>query len=104
MRKTIVLAVALAAALAGCGVDGTIADYDDVTVYSEPTANAVGGVDQDEVGTLTTMASLTVECHLSVNGFGFYRISYHDGSGYIDDSTSILGEDGELSVDQVPDC
>ena len=98
------LAVALAAVLAGCGVEGKIADYDDVTVYSEPTANAVGGVDHDEVGTLTTMASLTVECHLSVNGFGFYRISCNDGSGYIDDSTSILGEDGEMSVDQVPDC
>lgn len=50
------------------------------------------------------MTSLTVECHLSVNGFGFYRISYRDGSGYIDDGTSILGEDGEMSVDQVPDC
>ncbi|GAB1509581.1 hypothetical protein [Actinophytocola sp. KF-1] len=32
------------------------------------------------------------------------RLSYRDGSGHLDDGTSILGEDGELSPDQVSAC
>ena len=91
--------------LAGCGgVDGKIMNEDDVPVYSQPQGNAASGVDQQETSKLTVLTPVTVECHLSVNGFGFYKVSFDGGSGYINDSTSILSDGGELSPDKVSGC
>ncbi|WP_245191937.1 hypothetical protein [Amycolatopsis azurea] len=105
-RKTLKLTVVAASALVlcACGVEGKVGDYGDTTVYSEPKPNANGGVSHDPVGTLTTLSKVTVSCHEKVNGFGFYKISYSGGSGYIDDSTSIMSDDGELRPAKVPKC
>ncbi|OXM56033.1 hypothetical protein CFP71_15365 [Amycolatopsis thailandensis] len=98
------MVTASALVLCACGVDGKIGDYGDTTVYSEPKPNANGGVSHDPVGKLTTLSKVTVTCHETVNGFGFYKISYSGGSGYVDDSTSIMSDDGEVRPAKVPKC
>ncbi|MEU6480604.1 SH3 domain-containing protein [Streptomyces sp. NPDC047017] len=83
--------------LAGCGddgLDGKIADYDTVTVWSG------GGTSAHEVGELTVLAPVTVKCHTD----GWYKVSYDGGSGWIDSSTSIISKKGEVAPHMVPEC
>ncbi|MFE7278324.1 hypothetical protein, partial [Streptomyces sp. NPDC057623] len=45
--------------------------------------------------------------HLNAADFGYvgsYKVSYDGGSGYIDESTSIMSDDGLLSCDRFPEC
>ncbi|MEU4843837.1 hypothetical protein [Streptomyces gilvosporeus] len=94
---TSVAGVALGVAvLAGCGgLDGKIGNYDKVTVW--PSENTVG---QQPTAELTTLAPVTVECYTG----GMYKISYDGGSGYIDASTSIMSDKGEVSPSMVSGC
>ncbi|MFJ9417658.1 hypothetical protein ACIRPT_26315 [Streptomyces sp. NPDC101227] len=93
--------------LAGCGgIDGKIGNYDTVTVW--PAADPRG---QQPVDKLTTLTPVTVECYtpgeVDATGFGYgatYKISYDGGSGYIDESTSIMSDGGEVSPSRVPKC
>ncbi|UKY54587.1 hypothetical protein [Streptomyces inhibens] len=94
------------AALAGCGVEGKIGNYGNVSVW--PSADPRG---QAPVGKLTTLMTVTVECHVpgkvDAKGFGYggsYKVSYDGGSGYIDDSTEIMSDDGVVSPDRVSEC
>ncbi|MFJ6749320.1 MULTISPECIES: hypothetical protein [unclassified Streptomyces] len=93
-------------ALAGCGIEGRIGNYDSVTVW--PSADPRG---RAPVGKLTTLTTVTVECHeaadVDANGYGFggsYQVSYDGGSGYIDDNTEIMSDDGALTPDRVAAC
>ncbi|MFI9045564.1 hypothetical protein [Streptomyces sp. NPDC053427] len=103
-----VVATGLATALlTGCGgIDGKIGDYDKVTVW--PNADPRG---QQPVAELTTLTPVTVECYtpgeVNATGYGYgatYKISYDGGSGYIDESTSIMSDGGEVSPSRVPKC
>ncbi|WP_328743390.1 hypothetical protein OG436_38665 [Streptomyces caniferus] len=109
-QSVVVSVVAVGAAmavLAGCGgIDGKIGDYDRVTVW--PDADPRG---QKPVADLTTLTPVTVECYtpgrVDATGFGYggtYKVSYDGGSGYIDESTSIMSDGGEVSPSRVPKC
>jgi hypothetical protein len=57
------------------------------------------------------MMTVTVECYapgeVNAAGLGYvgsYKVSYDGGSGYIDEYTSIMSDDGLLSPDRVPEC
>ncbi|MFD3537769.1 hypothetical protein [Streptomyces sp. NPDC058664] len=96
----------LAVTLVGCGTEGTVQDYDDVTVW--PAADPRG---REPIGELTTLQKVTVKCitrgQVDANGMGYgdtYKIDFEGGSGYIDTNTTILTEDGELSPDNVDEC
>lgn len=102
----VVLAVAALAGCDGGGLEGKIGDYDDVSVW--PSADPRG---QKTIDELTTLAPVTVECYtrgdVDASGYGYggkYKISYDGGAGYIDESTSIMSEKGEVSPDMVPEC
>jgi hypothetical protein len=95
------------AVLAGCGgVDGKIGNYGKVSVW--PNADPRG---QHPIADLTTLTPVTVECYtpgtVDATGFGYgatYKISYDGGSGYIDQSTSLMSDGGQVSPDRVPKC
>ena len=103
---SVVLAAAVLAGCGGAGLEGKIANYDEVTVW--PSADPKG---QEPVDELTTLAPVTVQCYTpgeaDASGYGYgatYKISYKGGSGYIDASTSILSDEGEVSPYMVPTC
>jgi hypothetical protein len=88
-----VCVVLAGAALGGCGVEGKVTDYGEVTVWSEPGS-------MERVGTLTTMAPVTVDCFTD----GYFKISYDGGSGYVDTGTEILSDEGVVNSSMVPEC
>ncbi|MEU5834656.1 hypothetical protein ABZ820_13425 [Streptomyces diacarni] len=95
-----------AVTLVGCGTEGKIMDYDDVSVW--PSADSRG---RQPIGTLTTLSKVTVKCiergQRDANGMGYadaYKIEFEGGTGYIDTHTSILTDDGELSPNNVDEC
>lgn len=101
-------AVALATVgLTGCGgIEGRIGDYDRVSVWEK--ADPKG---QQPIASLTIQTPVTVECYVpgkvDAQGMGYggsYKVSYDGGSGYIDDSTSIMSDGGEVSPERVPEC
>ncbi|NSC25559.1 hypothetical protein FM076_32170 [Streptomyces albus subsp. chlorinus] len=101
-----VATVLSAVTLIGCGTEGRIQDYDTVSVW--PAADPRG---RQPIGQLTTRSKVTVKCvsrgHVDANGMGYgdmYKIDFNDGDGYIDTSTSILTDDGELSPENVDEC
>ncbi|WP_405779504.1 hypothetical protein [Streptomyces sp. NBC_00859] len=66
---------------------------------------------REPIGELTTLQKVTVKCitrgQLDANGMGYgdtYKIDFKGGSGYIDTSTSIQTDDGELSPGDVDEC
>lgn len=93
--------------LSGCGgIDGKIANYDSVAVW--PNANPIGSQPEQQ---LTTLTPITVDCYepgkTDASGYGYgatYKISYDGGSGYIDASTSIMSDDGEVTPEMVSEC
>ncbi|CAM3513951.1 hypothetical protein [Stackebrandtia soli] len=97
-------AVAAAMTLSGCGVDGAIADYGTVSVWEEPDS----GLDVTPIAELTTLNAVTVTCHVSPGPdemTGYYKVTFDGGSGYIDDSTAILTDEGTaMRTDSVPEC
>ncbi|MGP3975936.1 hypothetical protein ACTWQF_18430 [Streptomyces sp. 8N114] len=95
-----------AVTLIGCGIEGTIQDYDTVSVW--PSADPRG---RQPIGQLTTQSKVTVKCitrgHVDANGMGYgdtYKIDFKGGEGYIDTSTSILTDDGVLAPGNVDEC
>ena len=106
---TTMVGAAVALSLTACGADGLsgkIGNYDSVSVW--PSADPRG---TQPIGTVTTMAPVTVECYTAgqtdANGMGYgatYKISYDGGEGYIDASTSIMSDKGEVSPSMVSAC
>ncbi|MGP3989242.1 hypothetical protein [Streptomyces sp. 3N207] len=95
-----------AVTLIGCGIEGTIQDYDTVSVW--PAADPRG---RQPIGQLTTQSKVKVKCisrgHVDVNGMGYgdtYKIDFNGGDGYIDTNTSILTDDGVLAPGDVDEC
>ncbi|MEU7074094.1 hypothetical protein AB0B30_31745 [Streptomyces narbonensis] len=106
LATTAAVTAILAVTLVGCGTEGTIQDYDNVTVW--PAADPRG---REPIDTLTTLQNVTVKCitrgQVDANGMGYgdtYKIDFKGGSGYIDTSTTILTDDGVLSPDKVDEC